>query len=369
MLGGARSARTGVRTLQAKVTMNTRERRTNSRQRPDITRGTRFLSARTHRGERTCSVRVASTAAWLALLALFPFTSVARADRVVPPTRIESSRGMALGSGVRAASASTQAQAENPANLVLGGLYHIESFFGYDPTFKRISVGGAVVDSMTSRLAAGISARSLFGDNNAGENSGWEGRIGLGFPIIDMLSIGVAGRYSNLTVSDTHAVPELRRDPLTGAPIVDGKPDRTFKLKAFTMDAALTLRPVQGLAISGLAYNMIDTESPLAPLMVGGSVAFTSEALTVGGDLLVDLNTHHAFDGAKLVIGGGGEYLVAGVVPLRVGYQYDQGRVQHSLSGGLGYVDPRFGVQLSLRQSLNQGSETSLFGVVQYFVR
>lgn len=285
----------------------------------------------------------------------------ARAERTVPASRIESPRGMALGSGVRAAAASTQAQAENPAHLVLGGVYHIESFFAYDPTFKRSSVGASVVDSMTSRVAAGLSARGLFGDNDAGENSGWEGRLGLGVPVGDMVSLGLAGRYSNMTVSDTRALPER--------PVVDGMsvdPDRSFKLKAFTLDAAVSVRPVAGLSIAALGYNLIDTDSPLAPMLVGGSVAFSSQGLTLGGDVLVDLTT---FDKAQPLFGGGLEYLLAGVAPLRIGYLFDQGRTVHFISGGLGYVDPRFALQTSVRQSLSQGRETSLFFAISYFVQ
>lgn len=280
----------------------------------------------------------------------------------MPHARIESPRGVGLGTGVRAGAVSTQAQAENPANLVLGGLYHIESFLGYDPQFKRLAVGGAVVDSMTSRLAAGFSARGLFGENGAGENGGFEGRIGLGVPLAEILSVGVAGRYSNLRVSDPRAVPE--HVPAEGEEV-----DRSFRLKRFTMDAAISLRPVPGLALAALGYNLIDTDSPLAPLMVGGSAAFTSSGLTVGGDLLVDLNTHGAFDGSKLQVGGGGEYLVQGTIPLRLGYMYDQGRLQSYLTAGFGYVDPRFALQMSLRQSLNGGSETTLFAALQIFVR
>jgi hypothetical protein len=266
---------------------------------------------------------------------------------------------------VRAAGAATQAQAENPANLVLGGLYHIENFNGYSPTFKRYTFGGAVVDSMTSKLAAGISARGFLGDNDAGENSGWEGRIGLGLPLGDVISVGVAGRYANFTISDTRAKPEK--------PVVAGQePDRTFKLhKVFTMDAAVTLRLGENISLAALGYNLIDTESPLAPLMVGGSAAFGTEAgLTLGGDVLVDLNTHKAFSGgAKLQFGGGLEYLAEGTIPVRVGYMYDTGRLQHAVSGGFGYVDQRFGAQLSIRQTVAGGKETTLLMALQYFVQ
>lgn len=294
--------------------------------------------------------------------------SGARADRVVLPARIESPRGMALGTGVRAAAASSQAQADNAANLVLGSVYHMESFVGYDPTFKRLGWGAAVVDSMTSRLAAGVSARGLFGNNDAGENSGWEGRLGLGLPIGDMLSVGLAGRYSNMTISDTRAVPE--RAAIAATENSEAVPaDRRFKLKAFTLDAALTLRPVPGLSIAALAYNLIDTDSPLAPMMVGGSVAFSSSGLTVGGDVLIDLNRHGMFAGPQPVFGGGLEYMLAGLAPLRGGYAYDQGRGQHFITGGLGFVEPRFAMQLSLRQGVGSERETSLFAGVSYFVQ
>jgi hypothetical protein len=284
-------------------------------------------------------------------------------ERIVPELRIESARGMAMGTGARSSSASTQAQAENPANLVLGGLYHLEVLSAYSPTFKRFAYGASVVDSMTSRLAAGVSARGFFGDNKAGENSGWEGRVGLGLPLGDMLSVGVAGRYANFTASDPYAQPER--------PVVTGtKPDRSFKLKAFTMDAAITLRPTEGLTLAALAYNLIDTDSPLAPMMVGGSVGFgMPQGFTVGGDVLVDLNRHKQFNGAKVQGGGGIEFLAAGTAPLRVGYSVDQGRGRHAVTGGLGYVTQQFGVQLSLRQVVVGEKETTLMSAVQYFVQ
>jgi hypothetical protein len=308
--------------------------------------------------------RLGSFVTWLGILVISGaiVTSVARADRVVPPSRIESPRGVALGTGVRAAAASSQAQADNPANLVLGGVYHIESFLAYDPTFKRLGWGGAVVDSMTSRVAAGISARALFGENDAGKNSGYEVKLGLGVPLGDLLSIGISGRYANFNIADPRATPER-------LPEENQEPDRRFRLKRITMDAAITLRPVPGFALAALAYNVIDTKSPLAPLMVGGGAAFSSSGLTLGGDVLVDLNKHELFSGPKLLIGGGLEYLASGIAPLRIGYAYDQGRRQSFITGGLGFVDPRFGAQLSLRQSVNGKGETSLFFGVQYFVQ
>ena len=292
-------------------------------------------------------------------------------DRVVPEARIESVRGMAMGTGARASAASTQAQADNVSNLVLGGMYHLESFLQYQPTFRRIGWGGSVVDSMTSKVAAGASARGVFGNNSAGDNSGWEAKVGIAFPIVDMLSLGVSGRYLHYTMSDPHAIPENQVALQNATPTTPVTPDRSFRIKGFTMDAALTLRPIRGLSISGLAYNLIDKKSPLAPMMVGGSAAFSfgNTGFGLGGDLLVDLNTHKSFDGAKMLMGGGLEFLAQGVIPLRAGYLFDQGREQHGVTAGLGYVDQHVGVQLSLRQMVVGGSETTLMGAVQYFVQ
>ena len=268
---------------------------------------------------------------------------------------------MALGTGAIASAAASHAQADNPANLPFSRQYQIESFLLYDQTFGRFGIGGSVTDAVTSRLAAGFSARTLLGSNDAGKNKGWEGRVGLGFPIIEQLSIGLAARYANFTLADPRALPER-------PPAENEAPDQKYKLKGFTMDAALTLRPVPGLSISGLAYNIIDKKSPLAPLMVGGSIAFGSAGLTLGADVLIDLNRHAYFDGGKLLAGGGIEYLAGGALPLRFGYRFDQGREQHAISGGLGYVEERFGALFSLRQTVSGRHETTLFFAAQFFV-
>jgi hypothetical protein len=285
---------------------------------------------------------------------------------VVREARIESARGMALGSGARAGSASTQAQAENPANLPLGHLAHVETLYQYQPQLKSMAAGAAVVDGMTSGyFAAGMSARWLF----SGKSSGWEGRLGLGVPIGEMLSLGMAARFSNITVVDNKA----RAENYAAPPPADGEDpvpeDHRYKLKAFTLDSSITLRPFDGFSISALGYNLINTHSPLAPLMVGGSVAFGRETFSLGADVLADLNQHKEFSGVKLQVGGGFEYLTQGVAPIRVGYLWDQGRHQHAISGGIGYLNKQFSVQLSMRQYVAGSKDTTLFSAVQYFVQ
>ena len=292
-------------------------------------------------------------------------------DRVVPEARIESARGMALGMGMRAAAASTQAQAENPANLPIGGLYHVESLVSYEPQQGRLGWGASAVDSMTSKLAAGLSVRGLFLDNEAGDNGGWEARLSLGMPVGDVLLVGVAGRYAKLTLSDPHAIAEpIITEQGTVEADADQPPDRTFRLRGFTMDAACTLRIGETFAVSALGYNLVDRDTPLAPVMVGGSATATlgDAGLSLGGDVLVDLNKHGAFSGPKLLAGGGLEYLASGVAPIRAGYRYDQGRDQHAVTGGIGFVQRQAGFHVSLRQVVGALPETTLMAAAQYFV-
>ena len=68
-------------------------------------------------------------------------------------------------------------------------------------------------------------------------------------------------------------------------------------------------------------------------------------------------------------MGGGFEYLTQGVAPIRIGYLWDQGRHQHAISGGIGYLNKQFSVQLSLRQYVAGSKDTTLFSAVQYFVQ
>jgi hypothetical protein len=137
------------------------------------------------------------------------------------------------------------------------------------------------------------------------------------------------------------------------------------------MDAAVSLHLFQALTISAIGTNLIDHGTPLAPLTVGGAAAFgTAGGLSLGGDVMVDLNLHKQFSGPKMLIGGGIEYLTQGLIPLRLGYVYDQGRHKNAITGGLGYLDQRFGIQISFRQMLNGAhKDTTLFASIQYFVQ
>ena len=257
----------------------------------------------------------------------------------------ESARGLALGTGARATAISTSALAYNPAALAVGRLYHIEGAVDYMPDRHTVALGGAIVDSSTSRLAAGFSLRGfLSGDDGIG---GIDGRLALALPFSEAVSIGVAGRY--LSAKHTDKTLDL------------GNP-----AKGFSLDASLRVAPVPMLQLHVGGYNLINYDSAYAPLMVGGGAGVGIGTVAVlGADLLVDLSSYRTAD----VIAGGGIELLAGqAVPIRAGYSYDTKREQHAFSAGFGYTDAAVGIDLSFRQDIGGAGDTRLMGAFRFFM-
>lgn len=268
------------------------------------------------------------------------------------PLAAETARGLGLGTGVRASAVSTSALAYSPGALALGNLYHVEGNVDYSSFPNTVAIGGAVVDSSTSSLGAGVGLRGFLSGEEGYD--GIDGRIGLGVSLSEAFSLGIGGRYLNIT---------LDRD--FGDEVVTVE-----DLSAFTMDASIRIIPVPGLQLDVAALNFIDADSPLVPLTVTGGVAFAvAQSFSLGADLLVDMST---FDNAKMTIGGGAEYLASNTVPLRLGYGYDVARKIHFLGAGVGYTDQRIGLDLGLHQELTRPGpeqhETRIMGAIRYYV-
>ena len=259
----------------------------------------------------------------------------------------ESTRSMAMGSGARASALGTAAITHNPANLSLGQLYHIEAFAFFSAMQNYWAFGSAVADSITNRLAAGMSFRGIIGNGNR-DYSGYDGRLSFGLPIVSQIALGVSGRFMQVKASDAQS----GRSTLT----------------AFTMDAALRVTPITGLNIALLGYNFIPTDSSLAPIQLGGSLGYSYEnVFSIGGDFLVDLTT---YDELSYIFGGGVEYFAGNMVPIRVGYRGDSGRELHQFTASVGYVSQQFSVDFALRQDVQPGTkETELQLAIRYHVQ
>jgi hypothetical protein len=311
--------------------------------------------------------RIAALACGLLVLLALPARSAAQEDcRAYPdmsdcpePAAFETPRGLALGTGVRAAAVSTSALAYSPAALALGNLYHIEANIDYLAALDTVALGAAAVDSSTSKVGAGIGLRGfLSGDdgfNNEGEYDydGLDGRVGVALALSDAFSLGIGARYIDLSTEEDDDE--------------DGEEDSDLELvQGFTMDASIRIVPVQGLQVDLAALNFIDRDSPFVPLMLTAGMAFSvGTSLSLGFDVLTDMSS---FEDPQVTIGGGAEYLGGNSIPVRAGYSFDIAREVHALGVGIGYTDQRVGLDLGVRQELSGGDDTRVMAAVRYYV-
>jgi opacity protein-like surface antigen len=133
------------------------------------------------------------------------------------------------------------------------------------------------------------------------------------------------------------------------------------------MDASLTVTPIPWLRVSGLGYNLIKTNSTLAPQMAGASVSLAPvESFSVGGDMLFDFTT---FSKTELIAGAGVSYTAAEMVPLRLGYRRDRGRNLNQITAGAGFAKGKVGAEVALRQDIGGRKESYILMMFRIIVQ
>lgn len=256
---------------------------------------------------------------------------------------IEGPRTLAMGGAARAAGGSTSAVSLNPANLAVQRIYHFEALFGIDTKAHRLQYGGAIVDSITSRLAMGVLASRTDLGNNADvyKRGSTDVRVGLAYPFGDKLSFGATGHYLRVTQDGPGPLGE-------SAVSRTSSDDPNFRV--FTFDAGLSLALGEAVRLGAVGYNLTSPGSVLAPLMIGGGLAVKLGDGAIEGNVVgVDGTTWGTW---KTRYQLGGEYLVGDHYPLRLGYVYDQGTRRHAVSGGVGYVDKTFALDAGIRSEV-----------------
>jgi len=270
------------------------------------------------------------------------------AEPAVVPSEdtLETTYGLAMGAGVRAGAIGPSALAYNTSNMAAVSTYQIEIFSQVIPGSKSDggtywNIGSSVTDSTTSKkIAMGTSFRYVFDGENR-EYKGWDWRSGIGVQVIPQLGIGIGFRWASMKSLTTSS--GQRRGP-------------TFD--GVTLDASMTITPIPWLKLAGLGYNLVKTNSPLAPQMAGGSAALTPiDSFTVGGDVLLDFTT---FEKNKLIAGAGVSYVAGELVPLRIGYRRDSGRHLNQITAGAGFNKGKVGAEVALRQDIGGRKETDL---------
>jgi hypothetical protein len=285
---------------------------------------------------------IAHLAAGAAALASLLAPRAARADASTTSIpqgydagRIESPRSMAFGGAQTALGTSTTALYENPANLPMARVYHFEGIAALSPEARRQSYGGGVVDSSTSRLAGGVGGTWNMLDPDGIHRQWTDLRMALAYPFGDRFSLGATGRY--LRVDQ-----KTGAGPLGASTVSDGTSNSPL-FNAFTFDLGAVVVLTEGLRFGAVGHNLTNPGNGFAPTWVSGGLGYGRDIFSIEVDAGADFTTYKS---TRSRIMAGGEVFLANKVPLRVGYRYDDGVKTHALSGGLGYVDKGWSLEL-----------------------
>lgn len=309
------------------------------------------------------STRWLLTASALAVGAVTARDAAAEPSKLPPEAgfqggELETARTGALGGATRAIGADISGHFTNPANVAASRVYHVGALAIIAPEARRQSYGAAMSDSVTNSrgLAGAVSGVYTVQDSGGLSRKATDARFTLAFPMSDKLFVGVTGKYL-----------KLRQDGLgpLGQSYASGGRKNEAIVSGFTFDAGLSAHPVDLLWVGIVGTNLTATGDGYRPLGASGGVGVGTRTFNVEADVAADFTT---YDRTTLRYMGGAELLAADSFALRGGYRFDQGDRSHSASFGLGYVDPSFSFELSLRRTLSPYTSTMLFVGVTYFL-
>lgn len=255
---------------------------------------------------------------------------------------VQHPRSVAMGGARTALGTSTNALWGNPANLPMSRVYHFEALANWGPEARRQSYGGAIVDSSTNRLAGGFGGVWGSMDPDGIRRQWTDLRLVLAYPLLDKLSVGVTGRYlrANQSVSS---------GPL-GESFVSGGTRGEAVWNNLTLDLGVTLAPIDGLRIAAVGKNLSNPGHRIAPTLFLGGVGYQTGIVSIEAEGLADFTTHGRAAGRFML---GAEVFLADHVPLRAGYRFDEATKVHTVSGGAGYVDKRWSIELGIRRDVS----------------
>jgi len=276
----------------------------------------------------------------------------------------ETPRSLAMGGALRALGNGTTAIFINPANMPLTRLYHLEASGIIRPEATRAVGTATAVDSITSstKVSGGAAFSVGLEDPKGLDRTFTDFRSAVAYPIGDKVFLGLGFRYLRMIQDGFGPLdyPVTKKYSPASGGLLDGVGQRDAFVDTWTLDAGLTVRIGQSLHIGVVGQNLTHPGNTLLPTTVGGGIGYGNKDFSIEADGLADFDSWSTVTGRFMA---GGEYLVANKVPLRIGYQYDQGANVHSISGGIGYVSTEVGVEAGVRRTLSTTVNSTMIGL------
>jgi hypothetical protein len=291
-------------------------------------------------------------------------------------------RALGMGEAMRTMATGATGPLMNPAGMSLVRQYVIEGMYGFSVEDLGHRAHVAVVDSITTRVAASlfytfINTSPKVGFEWAGgrvesatlTRQGHAAGLSLSIPLGDRFILGATIKYINFE---------------TSAPLPAGTVPDKLKLdqvNGVTFDVGMIVRLGDRFRIALTGQNLWDHGSRESPLMLGMGVGvFPIPALAIAFDAAVNFTgfTTYSYDPttgaasrnfkAEGRFGPGLEWLISGKVPVRIGVVYDSGLPATFLTAGLGYVSQKWGIDLAYRGKISNGVDNILMLGLRLFV-
>jgi hypothetical protein len=290
-------------------------------------------------------------------------------------------RALGMGEAMRATATGGEAVLLNPAGMSLTKQYVIEGMYGIQIENLGHHAFVSVVDSVTSRVAAGLFYSFIYSNPQAGfdwaggrvnsatlTRTGHAAGLALSIALGDRFLLGLTTKYLHFDTTaplPKGAVPsQLTLDTVNGV----------------TWDLGALIRLGDRFNITAIGYNLWDHGSVESPLSLGMGVAYIPvPTLSINFDAVVNFTGHqkvtidsmdrvHRDNEVSARLGPGLEWLAGGRVPIRAGVVYDTWFAATYLTLGLGYVSSQFGIDLGYRLKVDGGLENFLMLGIRLFV-
>lgn len=317
---------------------------------------------------------------------LIPLAAIVSVVLAAAPARAQNdfvgTRAMGMGEAQRATATGASGPLLNPAGMSIVRQYVIEGMYG----IKIESVGHhanvSVVDSITSRVAAGLFYSFIYEQPRLGfywaggkveseqiTRTGHAAGLSLSIPLGDRFILGATAKYLHFD---------------TTAPLPMGTvPDHLTldSVNGVTFDVGMILKLGDRFNVGLVGYNLWDHGSRESPLSLGIGLAYIPvPSLSINFDTVINFTGYQDYKVDAMTgkvslnqrttarLGPGIEWVVSGKVPLRAGVVYDSGLPATYLTMGLGYLSTAFGIDLSYRAKVQGGIENFLMLGIRIFI-
>ncbi len=257
-----------------------------------------------------------------------------------PGEEFAGARAIAMAYATRSIATSNDAIFLNPAGMAMLQRYNID--INYMHRFEKNVAFPAVslVDSQSSSLAMGLGyswERAI--DKSFSNHHAY---LAAAYQIFRMLSLGITLKYM-----------------YGGGELLD--------FHHFTGDVGLMFNPIAGLRIGLIGYNLIDVGDgdEYLPIMLGAGIGYQGESFAAGFDFVANF---YDKEDAKLRFSVGGEYTFAHMIPLRVGYMWDEDDDIHRWSIGTGVLFSFGALDIGFRQNAQNTKDCELVAAFRFFL-